>query len=166
MLHKYREILKPDIEPLDAAIYDFNRALEAMKSRTMVDYEILGLKHIVYRWEILYNCALCHFYKGDTRAGRKVLKEASDAYTAQPQQTELKIAPIARKAERGLISQIVRLELKLQHRRNNYSECKEIEDQLAHLRQKCREEREGRHDAEQVEHGEDFIEKAFYSDGK
>ncbi|XP_061569404.1 neutrophil cytosol factor 2 [Cololabis saira] len=60
----------------EESLYDFNRALKALRGNQLIDYKALGLRYILYACEVLHNVALTEAQLGNWEKAQESLAKA------------------------------------------------------------------------------------------
>ncbi|XP_069465885.1 NADPH oxidase activator 1 isoform X1 [Ambystoma mexicanum] len=71
-----RGVAHLQLELYEEALSDCRRALTHLRNNTYIDYSQLGLKHMLYAWEVLYNTAVVQCALGQWQAAQECLQEA------------------------------------------------------------------------------------------
>uniref|UniRef100_A0A8C8RH38 NADPH oxidase activator 1 n=1 Tax=Pelusios castaneus TaxID=367368 RepID=A0A8C8RH38_9SAUR len=64
------------LEMYEEALYDCTMALTHLRHNPFIDYKQLGLRHMLYAWEVLYNTAAVQCRLGQWQEARITLEEA------------------------------------------------------------------------------------------
>ncbi|MEE6504833.1 hypothetical protein FKM82_005352 [Ascaphus truei] len=64
------------LEKYEKALSDLHLALAQLRDNSVIDYKQLGLRHLLYNWEVLYNSAVMLCYLEKWQSAEEKLKEA------------------------------------------------------------------------------------------
>ncbi|XP_075761955.1 NADPH oxidase activator 1 isoform X2 [Pelodiscus sinensis] len=64
------------LEMYEEALYDCNMALSHLRNNPFIDYKQLGLRHVLYAWEVLYNTAAAQCQLGLWQEARVTLEDS------------------------------------------------------------------------------------------
>nr|XP_033817663.1 NADPH oxidase activator 1 isoform X2 [Geotrypetes seraphini]XP_033817664.1 NADPH oxidase activator 1 isoform X2 [Geotrypetes seraphini] len=71
-----RGVVHIQLEMYEEALEDCKLALTHMRTNAFIDYKQLGLRHMLYAWEVIYNTAAVHCHLGQWQQAREKLDQA------------------------------------------------------------------------------------------
>ncbi|XP_072287437.1 NADPH oxidase activator 1 isoform X2 [Pyxicephalus adspersus] len=76
----------------EKALSDCHLALSQLRNNIVIDYKQLGLRHLLFTWEILYNTAIIHCYLGQWDAAQEKLNGAGNCLPMESINAKLETA--------------------------------------------------------------------------
>ncbi|XP_029469374.1 NADPH oxidase activator 1 isoform X2 [Rhinatrema bivittatum] len=84
-----RGVVHLQLEMYEEALADCRNAITHLRTNAFIDYKQLGLRHILYAWEVLYNTAAVHCHLAQWQLARETLEQAIEKLERQKPSLEI-----------------------------------------------------------------------------